>query len=62
MGMGEIRGFITLLTFISFLGVCWWAYRSSNRKRFEDDALLPFLDEAPDERQKPRPGSEGRIR
>ena len=42
MGMGEVRGIITLLTFLSFLGVCWWAYRSANRQRFERDALLPF--------------------
>lgn len=46
MDMGEIRGVITLLTFLAFLGVCWWAYRSSNRNRFEQDALLPFLDES----------------
>jgi cytochrome c oxidase cbb3-type subunit 4 len=45
MGMGEIRGLITVITFVTFLAICWWAYRSANRQRFEQDALMPFLDD-----------------
>lgn len=26
-------------------GVVWWAYRPRNKKRFEDDARIPFKDE-----------------
>ena len=42
--LGIVRGGITLLTFAAFLGVCWWAYRPSSRRRFQEDALLPFDD------------------
>jgi cytochrome c oxidase cbb3-type subunit 4 len=45
MDLGELRGWITVLTLLTFLGICWWAYRSGNRRRFEQDALLPFLDD-----------------
>lgn len=40
--LGLLRGLITLATFSTFLGICWWAYRPANRKRFEEDAYLAF--------------------
>ncbi len=46
MDVNVLRGYITLVTMIAFLGVCWWAYRGRNRARFEEDARLPFADEA----------------
>jgi cytochrome c oxidase cbb3-type subunit 4 len=45
MEMGELRGLITITTMLCFLGICWWAYRSGNRRRFEEDAMIPFADE-----------------
>jgi cytochrome c oxidase cbb3-type subunit 4 len=45
MDINELRGYISLLTFATFVGICWWAYRSGNKRRFEQDALMPFLDE-----------------
>ena len=30
---------------VLFLGVVFWAFRPKNRKRFEDDARIPFRDE-----------------
>jgi cytochrome c oxidase cbb3-type subunit 4 len=48
--MGPIRGLITVLTLISFLGICWWAYRPGNRARFEADGWMAFDDaEVPEE-------------
>jgi cytochrome c oxidase cbb3-type subunit 4 len=43
--MGVIRGVIAALTMAVFLGITWWAYRRGNRERFEDDALMPFVDD-----------------
>jgi cytochrome c oxidase cbb3-type subunit 4 len=43
--MGFVRGVITLLTFGVFLGIVGWAYHRGNRERFEDDALLPFVED-----------------
>jgi cytochrome c oxidase cbb3-type subunit 4 len=48
MDVNTLRGLITLVAMLAFFGVVWWAYRSANRRRFEEDALLPFSDEAGD--------------
>jgi cytochrome c oxidase cbb3-type subunit 4 len=40
--LGQLRGLITVVTLLTFLGICWWAYRPSNRGRFEEDARLAF--------------------
>ena len=43
--MGLVRGLIAAVTLATFLGIVWWAYRPSNRARFDEDALLAFDDE-----------------
>jgi cytochrome c oxidase cbb3-type subunit 4 len=43
--LGLLRGLITLVTLLTFLGICWWAYRPSNRGRFDEDAWLAFDEE-----------------
>jgi len=45
MDINDFRGLITLVTMLTYLGVCWWAYSSRNRSRFEEDARIPFADE-----------------
>jgi len=45
MNEGTVRGVITVVTMVTFLGICWWAYRSANRERFEEDARLPFAED-----------------
>jgi cytochrome c oxidase cbb3-type subunit 4 len=42
MDLGWLRGIIAVLTLLTFLGICWWAYRPGNRARFEEDALMAF--------------------
>ena len=51
MDVGTIRGLIALITMLTFFGICWWAYRSRNRQRFEEDGLIPFADDAAVEAQ-----------
>jgi cytochrome c oxidase cbb3-type subunit 4 len=43
--INDLYGFSTILVMIAFIGVCWWAYAPSRKKRFSDDANLPFADE-----------------
>jgi len=50
MSQGLAQGFITVLTFLVFIGICAWAYRPCNRSRFDADARLPFDDDHIDER------------
>lgn len=51
---GLVRGTIAVVSLVTFLGICWWAYRPKSRLRFEQDALLVF-DES--ERTNGRTGS-----
>ena len=45
MDQGTIGTIFTLIVFISFIGVVWWAFSSRNTKRFDEAANLPFADE-----------------
>lgn len=40
--MGLIRGAIAIVSMVTFLGICWWAYAPGNRGRFEGDGWLAF--------------------
>jgi cytochrome c oxidase cbb3-type subunit 4 len=44
MDINVLRSIITVLAFISFLGIVWWAYRRRSQKGFEVAAQLPFAD------------------
>lgn len=44
MEVSNLRGLSVVFMFIAFMGICWWAYAPSRKKRFEEDANLPFAD------------------
>ncbi len=48
MDANTLRGLITIVAMTAFIGAVWWAFRAANQRRFEEDALLPFTDEAGD--------------
>jgi cytochrome c oxidase cbb3-type subunit 4 len=37
-----LRSAATVLSFVAFLGIVWWAYSRHNRARFDEAAALPF--------------------
>ena len=39
-GMVLLYIFGTFSAIFAFAGICWWAYRPSHKKRFEQDAML----------------------
>lgn len=43
-----LRGVSTVLVFLSFIGVCLWAYSSKRKQALEDAANIPFADEQQD--------------
>jgi cytochrome c oxidase cbb3-type subunit 4 len=43
--METVRGLGTLFLMSAFLGLCVWAYWPGNKRRFEEDALLPFRED-----------------
>lgn len=45
MDLGIIRGIGTLVLFLSFVALCVWAWSPGQRRRFEEAAAVPFLDD-----------------
>lgn len=45
MDINDFRSLSTVLVFIAFIGVCWWAFSPSRKKQFDDAANLPFSDD-----------------
>lgn len=39
-----MRGLGSIFALIAFAGIFWWAYGSGRKKRFDDDARIPFLE------------------
>ncbi|MFZ5556585.1 MAG: cbb3-type cytochrome oxidase subunit 3 [Pseudomonadota bacterium] len=57
MDINDARVVMTVLAFVSFMGIVLWAYSSKSKKRFDEAARLPFDD---DERRGPH--ADGRDR
>jgi len=45
MDKGTLGAISTVLVMIAFFSVCWWAFSPKRKKRFEEDANLPFADD-----------------
>jgi cytochrome c oxidase cbb3-type subunit 4 len=45
MNVGTLGAISTVLVTIAFFGVCYWAFSPKLKKRFEEDAKLPFADD-----------------
>ena len=46
MDINDLRSIITVLTFLMFVGIVWWAYSSHRKTAFDEAAMLPFEDDA----------------
>lgn len=51
MDSATVGAISTVLVTIAFFGVCFWAFSPKLKKRFEEDAKLPFADDEPDTQQ-----------
>ena len=47
MDIGTLRGAGTILIFVAFKGLVFWAYNSKRKSSFDEAANLPFADEEP---------------
>jgi len=50
MDVIDLRVIITLISFIAFLGIVFWAYGARQKPRFDEAAMLPFADDDMQER------------
>ena len=51
MDYGTLGAISTVLVTIAFFGVCYWAFSPKLKKRFEEDAKLPFADDEIENKQ-----------
>lgn len=51
MDIHTVRGIITLVVMLAFIGVWAWAWSRKRRKDFEEAANLPFRDEQEEQRK-----------
>ena len=42
MDLMLLRNVVTVVAFLAFLGIVWWAYAPSRKAKLDKVALLPF--------------------
>jgi cytochrome c oxidase cbb3-type subunit IV len=52
MDLNDLRTLWTVLSFLAFLGIVWWAYGGKRKARFDEAARLA-LDDEPGGAQRP---------
>lgn len=48
MDINDVRGLGTVFALFSFLCIVAWAYSSHRKNRFEDDGMIPFIENEDD--------------
>lgn len=54
-----IRAGMTVVMFLAFMGIVWWAYGPARRQRFEEDARIALDDDQPPRGRAVGQGSQG---
>lgn len=44
MDINDLRSLTTLVSFLTFLGIVWWAYRKGSKASYDEAANLPFAE------------------
>jgi len=58
MDVNDLRSMLTVLAFVTFIGIVVWAYSGRRRAAFDEAANLPFSE---DEALSPRAGEESAV-
>lgn len=53
MDINDMRALLTLLAFVVFIGIVYWAFRARSRRGFDEAAQLPFADDTKPADSKP---------
>jgi cytochrome c oxidase cbb3-type subunit IV len=46
MDINDLRSILTVLAFLAFMGILWWAYSDRRTKTYEEAAMLPLDDDS----------------
>ncbi len=52
MDVNDLRALATVLAFVAFIGIVWWAWHRNSQKGFEEAARLPFAEDDANERMR----------
>ena len=47
MDINDLRSLFTVLAFIAFVGIVWWAYSDRRKQAYDEAAMLPLDDDSP---------------
>ena len=47
MDINDLRSIFTVLAFIAFVGIVWWAYSDRRKQTYDEAAMLPLDDDSP---------------
>ena len=47
MDINDLRSLFTVLAFIAFIGIVWWAYSDRRKATYDEAAMLPLDDDGP---------------
>ena len=47
MDVNTLRAIVTIISFVVFVGICWWAFSRKRKADFEEAARLPLNDDLP---------------
>tara|TARA_Y100001960_G_scaffold117628_1_gene125967 strand:- start:15786 stop:15947 length:162 start_codon:yes stop_codon:yes gene_type:complete len=45
MDQGIVGSIFTVIVFVCFIGIVWWAFSGRNKQKFDEAANLVFADE-----------------
>ena len=45
MDTNDLRVIFTVVTFVMFIAILWWAFSGKRKQAFDEAARLPFTDE-----------------
>ena len=45
MDINDLRSIFTVLSFLAFSGIVWWAYSSRRKQAYEEAARIPLEDD-----------------
>lgn len=51
MDFGLIGSAVTVIFFLLFVGIVWWAYHKDNRDKYEQAGRLPFEEDEAERRK-----------
>ena len=46
MDINDLRSISTVLAFVAFVGIVWWAYSDRRKQTYDEAAMLPLDDDS----------------